>query len=123
MAPRAADAPIDLDFVAASLARGGVRLVACCMASNVTGEILPVAELTRLAHEHGALMLIDAAQTAGCLPIDVGVLGADLFAFAGHKGPHAPQGIAGLYAAPSVAFESPAASCDLTAGACETTLG
>jgi selenocysteine lyase/cysteine desulfurase len=123
IAPRAADGPIDLAYVAEALARDGARLVACSMASNVTGEILPVAELTALAHRHGALMLVDAAQTAGSVPIDVGQLGADLFVFAGHKGPHAPQGIGALYASPAVTFESPTASCDLSAGTCQTSLG
>ncbi len=123
LAPRAADGPIDLDYVAEALARDGARLVACSMASNVTGELLPVAELATLAHRHGALMLVDAAQTAGSLPIDVGALGADIFAFAGHKGPHAPQGIGGLYVAPTVAFESPTASCDLATGSCDSSIG
>jgi selenocysteine lyase/cysteine desulfurase len=122
-APRAVAGPIDIDAVADELGRGGVRLVACSMASNVTGELLPVAELARLAHDHGALMLVDAAQTAGSVPIDVGALAADIFVFAGHKGPHGPQGIGGLYAAPGVAFESPSASCDLAAGSCDPTLG
>ncbi len=123
MAPRTAAGPIDLDFAADALARGGVRLVACSMASNVTGELLPVAELAALAHRHGALVLVDAAQTAGVVPIDVRALGADIFAFAGHKGPHAPQGIGGLYVAPHVAFESPTASCDVATGQCDTSIG
>ncbi len=123
MAPRSSTGPIDLDYVAGELARGDTRLVACSMASNVTGELLPVAELTELAHRHGALMLIDAAQTAGVVPIDVAALGVDIIAFAGHKGPHAPQGIGGLYVAPNVRFESPTASCDVASGSCDTSIG
>ncbi len=117
VAPYAPGAPIELDFVARALEEGGVRLVAFAMASNVTGELAPARQLVELAHEHGALCLVDAAQTAGVVEVDVGVLGADLLAFAGHKGPLGPQGIGGLYIAPHVRMRAPAASCD-RAGVC-----
>jgi selenocysteine lyase/cysteine desulfurase len=123
LAPYRPGSPIDLDFVEARLREGGVRLVAVCAASNVTGELLPVSELVALAHAHGALCLVDAAQTAGTLPIDAPALDVDILVFAGHKGPLGPQGIGGLYLAPSVELASPAASCDLrarTAEACST---
>ena len=106
-------APIDLDAMEEELRRGGVRLVACTMASNVTGELLPVEEIVALAHRYGALCLVDGAQCAGLMPIDVEALGADLFVFAGHKGPLGPQGVGGFYAAPHVAMSSPSASCDI----------
>lgn len=118
-APRAGDAPVDLEWVEARLRSGGVRLVAASAASNVTGELLPIDELVTLAHRHGALCLIDAAQLAGAAPLDLGALGADLVAFAGHKGPQGPQGIGGLYVAPGVALESPAATCERRGGGSE----
>ncbi|MBL9078648.1 MAG: aminotransferase class V-fold PLP-dependent enzyme [Planctomycetes bacterium] len=105
--------PFDLDALAAALRRGRVRLVACTGASNVTGELLPLAEITALAHAHGALVLLDAAQLAGTVPLSVRALGVDLAVFAGHKGLQGPLGIGGFWAAPSVAFACPAAVCEL----------
>ncbi len=109
--PRAADGPLDLALLETELARGGVRLVAMTAACNVTGELLPVTEIVRLAHEHGALCLLDGAQVCGWLDLDLPRLGVDLFAFAGHKGLHAPWGIGGLYVAPHVSMNTPAAVC------------
>jgi selenocysteine lyase/cysteine desulfurase len=71
-------------------------------ASNVTGTILPIAEVARLAHEHGSLVLVDAAQTAGVLPLDVAALGLDLVALPGHKGLLGPTGTGGLYVGPGI---------------------
>lgn len=110
-APYRPGVPFDLEWLEAEMRRGGVRLVAVTGASNVTGELLPLAELVRLAHTHGALVLLDAAQTAGLLPLDVAALGVDLLAFAGHKALHGPLGIGGLWAAEHVPFVCPAASC------------
>ena len=111
--PRATDGPFDLDVLADVLRAGSVRVVAVTAACNVTGELLPVTEIATLAHEHGALCLVDAAQTAGWLPYDLSTLGVDLFAFAGHKGLQGPWGLGGLYVAPHVALSSPAAACEL----------
>lgn len=111
--PRAADGPIDLEAVEATLRAGRVRLVAVTGASNVTGELLPIADLAALAHAHGATFLLDSAQVAGVLPCDVRELGVDVLVFAGHKGLHGPLGIGGFWAAPDVAFECPAAQCEI----------
>ncbi len=115
-APYTADSPIDLDFVRDSLRRKPVRLIAVTSASNITGELLPIFELSNLAHEHGALLLVDAAQTIGLTDTRVTALGVDILAFTGHKGALGPQGIGGLWAAPHVAFESPAAVCEVSHG-------
>jgi selenocysteine lyase/cysteine desulfurase len=109
--------PMDLDFVRDTLRGGRVRLVATTAASNVTGELLPVAELIELVHERDALYLLDAAQTVGVLPLDLRELNADILAFAGHKGPLGPHGVGGFWAAPSVSFESPWATCEIGSGA------
>lgn len=74
----------------------GTRLVALAHASNVTGTIQPVEEAAAIAHAAGALLLVDAAQTAGVLPIDIAAQGIDLLAFTGHKGLLGPQGTGGL---------------------------
>lgn len=105
--------PFDLEFAERLLRAGRVRLVAVSGGSNVTGELLPVTEIGKLARAHGAPLLLDAAQTLGVVPIDVRTLPVDLLVFAGHKGPLAPHGIGGLWAAPSVSFQSPAAVCEM----------
>jgi len=72
------------------------RLVVINHASNVVGTILPVAEVASIAHKAGALLLVDAAQTAGVMPIDVKAFGIDFLAFTGHKGLQGPPGVGGL---------------------------
>ena len=74
----------------------GTRLVAVTHASNLTGAILPVEEIARIAHAAGALVLVDASQTAGALPVSMPALRADLLAFTGHKALMGPQGTGGL---------------------------
>ena len=96
------DGTLDLDDLDRALRSGPVRLLAMCHASNVVGTILPVREAAQRAHEHGALFLLDAAQTAGVLPIDVLEMGLDLLAFPGHKALLGPTGTGGLYVAPEV---------------------
>jgi cysteine desulfurase / selenocysteine lyase len=74
----------------------GTRLVVVTHASNVVGTILPVRDIAAVAHRAGALLLVDAAQTAGVVPIDQQADGIDLLAFTGHKGLHGPPGTGGL---------------------------
>lgn len=73
------------------------RLVAITHASNVSGTIMPVEEIGKICSENGVLLLVDAAQTAGVLAIDVEAMDIDLLAFTGHKGLLGPQGTGGLY--------------------------
>ena len=72
------------------------RLVVVTHASNVTGMILPVAEIAAAAHRAGAYLLVDSAQSACAVPIDMQSMGIDLLAFAGHKGLQGPPGTGGL---------------------------
>ncbi|MEJ8547359.1 aminotransferase class V-fold PLP-dependent enzyme [Brevibacillus borstelensis] len=81
------------------------RLLAVSHASNLTGVILPIAELGDLAKQNQVLFLVDASQTAGVLPIHVGEMKIDMLAFPGHKGLYGPQGTGGLYVHPSVDLE------------------
>jgi cysteine desulfurase family protein len=99
----APDGSIDLDEVARKVE--GARLLVVNAASNVLGTTLPVAELSRVAHAAGALVLVDAAQAAGHLPIDVQAQGIDLLAFTGHKGLLGPQGTGGLWVREGVEVE------------------
>src|SRR6516165_4894871 len=76
------------------------RLVALTHASNVLGTVQPVPEVGRICREHDLLFLVDAAQTAGVLPIDVQEMGIDLLAFPGHKSLLGPTGTGALYIGP-----------------------
>ncbi|HEY0025138.1 MAG TPA: aminotransferase class V-fold PLP-dependent enzyme [Longimicrobium sp.] len=89
------DGSVDLDE--ADRALQGARLLVIPHATNVLGTALPVADLAARAHAAGALVLVDAAQSAGHLPIDVQAMGIDLLAFTGHKGLLGPQGTGGLW--------------------------
>jgi cysteine desulfurase family protein len=77
--------------------RPDTKLIILTHASNVTGTIMPVAEVGSIAKEHGITFCMDAAQTAGSLPIDVDEMNVDLLAFTGHKSLYGPQGTGGLY--------------------------
>ena len=76
------------------------RLVALTHASNVLGTVQPVAEVGRIAREHDLTFLVDAAQTAGVVPLDVQALHIDLLAFPGHKSLLGPTGTGALYVGP-----------------------
>ena len=72
------------------------KMVAIAHVSNVLGTILPVAEIVKLAHAQGALVLVDGCQGVPHIPVDVRALGADFYAFSGHK-IYGPTGIGVLY--------------------------
>jgi cysteine desulfurase/selenocysteine lyase len=78
------DGRLDLDHLD-NMITGRTKLVALTHQSNVTGTIPPVTEIARAAHEKGALVLADAAQSVPHQPVDVAALGADFLAFSGHK--------------------------------------
>jgi cysteine desulfurase family protein len=86
---------VDIESIGEVMA--GARLVAVTHASNVNGAVQSIAEIGALAREHGALLLVDAAQTIGAIPIDVRAMNIDLLAFPGHKSLLGPSGTGGLY--------------------------
>src|SRR5258708_21509658 len=100
------DGTLDLQAYARLLDMGHVKLVGIAHVSNVLGTINPVADVIRLAHAAGAWALIDAAQSAPPLPLDVQALDADFIAFSGHK-MVGPTGIGVLYGKRAVLQEMP----------------
>lgn len=94
--------PLDVE----AAIRPNTRLVAVLHASNVLGTVLPVGEYGVIAHRHGIRLLVDAAQTAGALPIDMAAMQIDLLAFAGHKGLYGPHGTGGLVVQPDVTLDT-----------------
>ncbi len=73
------------------------RLIVLTHASNVMGTIMPISKIGALARQKNVKLLVDAAQTAGVLPIDIREMQIDLMAFSGHKGLLGPQGTGGLF--------------------------
>ena len=104
----AAERDVALDFVPADrqgnleyamfsrLMRSNTRAIVCTHASNLTGDLVDLKAVGAAAKAGGALLIVDAAQTAGCLPIDMEALGIDVLCFTGHKGLMGPQGTGGL---------------------------
>jgi cysteine desulfurase/selenocysteine lyase len=90
------DGLLDLGAYEALLERGP-KLVAVAHVSNVLGTENPLAEIARLAHEAGAVVLADGAQAAPKMALDMGELGVDFYALTGHKA-YAPTGIGALWA-------------------------
>lgn len=72
-----------------------------------TGEILSLEEICALAREHGALTLVDGAQSAGNIPVDAPAAGADMYAITGHKWLLGPEGMGALYVRPECRVHSP----------------
>lgn len=77
--------------------RENTKLIVCTHASNVTGTIMPVKEIGELAKLNDILFMVDAAQSAGCIPIDVNDMNIDLLALPGHKGLLGPMGTGMLF--------------------------
>ncbi|MBD3391146.1 MAG: aminotransferase class V-fold PLP-dependent enzyme [Chitinivibrionales bacterium] len=92
---------VDPDAVAKAV-KPGTRLIAVTHASNVVGSIAPVREIGTIARGKGLCLLIDAAQTAGALDIDMQRDNIDLLAFTGHKSLYGPMGTGGLVFGPRI---------------------
>ena len=78
------------------------RMAVVTHASNLTGDVYDIARLSKIAHSHGALLVVDAAQTAGLIPISMADQGIDIVCFTGHKSLFGPQGTGGLVVAEGV---------------------
>lgn len=98
--PMTADYRLDLERLP-ELLDDRVKVVAFTGMSNVTGTMPPVADIARMAHDHGALVVVDAAQLVTHAPVDVHELGADFVAFSGHK-MLGPTGIGALWGRPAL---------------------
>jgi len=96
---------LDLDAYRSLLERGP-KVVAVAHVSNVLGTINPIAELTRMAHEAGAMVVVDGAQAGPKLPLDASALGADFYALTAHK-MYGPTGIGALYGRRELLEEMP----------------
>lgn len=87
------------------LIRPQTRLIALIHGSNVTGNLMPVSEVGKMARERGIILLVDAAQTMGRIPIDPQQSNIDLLAGPGHKGLLGPMGTGFLYVRPGLELE------------------
>ncbi|MGA8219313.1 MAG: cysteine desulfurase [Solirubrobacterales bacterium] len=96
---------LDLDAFAALLERGP-KLVCVAHVSNVLGTINPIAEIARLAHDAGALLVVDGAQAAPKLELDMAELGADFYAVTAHK-VYGPTGVGALFGRRELLEEMP----------------
>ena len=86
--------------------RSNTRLICMLHASNVVGSIMPIKEAGKIAREQGIFFMVDAAQTAGVLPIDVEDDGIDILCFTGHKALLGPQGTGGIYVRPGLTLQT-----------------
>ena len=80
-----------------SLLKKETKAIVITHASNLTGNVTDLKKISDFAKANGLLLIVDASQTAGCIPIDVQELGIDVLCFTGHKGLMGPQGIGGIY--------------------------
>ena len=77
--------------------RSNTRAIVCTHGSNLTGNLVDMGKIGAIAKASGLLLVVDASQTAGVVPIDVGKMNIDILCFTGHKGLLGPQGTGGLY--------------------------
>src|SRR5699024_11045809 len=85
--------PVDIE----SCIQKNTKLIVMTHISNLTGTILPIEEVGKIAKDNGIIFMVDAAQSAGVYDVDVENMYIDLLAFPGHKGLLGPQGTGGLY--------------------------
>ncbi|WP_339220782.1 aminotransferase class V-fold PLP-dependent enzyme [Paenibacillus sp. FSL W7-1332] len=95
---------LDLQLIEGAF-RSNTRLVVCSHSSNLLGSIIPLVEIGELVKRKGAVLLVDAAQSAGMLDLHVEAMHVGMLAFPGHKGLLGPQGTGGLYISPDIDLE------------------
>lgn len=81
------------------------KMVAMLHASNIIGTIQPIEEIGKVCRQYGLLFVVDSAQSAGILPIDVIAQQIDILTFTGHKGLLGPQGTGGMYVRPGITIK------------------
>ena len=86
----------DFDAIEAAI-RANTKAIVCTHASNLTGNLTDMQRMGELARRHGLILIVDASQTAGVIPIDVKQMHIDVLCFTGHKSLLGPQGTGGLY--------------------------
>ncbi|MGZ4163578.1 MAG: aminotransferase class V-fold PLP-dependent enzyme, partial [Tumebacillaceae bacterium] len=91
----------DVEALRAAI-REETRLIVVTHGSNLTGTLLPIAEIGSIAKERGIVFMVDVCQTAGIYEIDVEAMNIDMLAFTGHKSLYGPQGTGGLYIHPDL---------------------
>ena len=96
-ADAASGEPDDVMAAMGSAIRPGVKLIVLSHVAYGTGAVLPVRQIAELAHDRGALVLVDGAQSAGAIEVDCRALGVDFYAFSGQKWFCGPEGTGGLY--------------------------
>ncbi|KUG03720.1 cysteine desulfurase [hydrocarbon metagenome] len=101
LVPCAGDGTLDPKDVRKAV-RPNTRMICTLHASNLTGTLMPVEEVGAVAREYDLLFVLDTAQTAGVVPIDVESLSIDVLTFTGHKGLLGPQGTGGIYLRPGL---------------------
>ncbi len=101
--PCAGDGTMDPEDVRKAI-RPNTRMICILHASNLTGTLMPVEEVGKIARQHELLFVLDTAQTAGVMPIDVEKQAIDILAFTGHKGLLGPQGTGGIYLRPGLSI-------------------
>jgi len=99
--PIACDGSLDYDAFDSAF-KPNTRLAAVTHASNLTGDVYDIGLMGQIAHAHGALLVVDAAQTAGIVPINMADQNLDVVCFTGHKSLLGPQGTGGLCVAEGV---------------------
>jgi len=104
MVPATVDGNVDLEKLE-SMIRPNTRLIASVHASNVTGMIVPISQVGEIARRHHLLFLLDAAQSAGLLPVSVREMNIDFLAAPGHKCLYGPMGSGFLYVGERAAEE------------------
>ena len=87
----------DLEYLKHQLQKHSFQLAVLNHGSNVTGNIFPLAEIIPLLKTEGITVIVDGAQTAGAIPIDLKALDSDIFCFTGHKSLFGPQGTGGFF--------------------------
>ena len=77
--------------------RLNTKAIVCTHGSNLTGNLTDMERIGEIAKKHGILLVVDASQTAGLIPIDIQKMHIDVLCFTGHKGLYGPQGTGGIY--------------------------